>query len=571
MQAPLRTHAPQPQRGAVGVFGVLALGMTILFAVLTLDTGRLALEKRRLQEIADVAAIDAVRTAGVCSGAESMDAAAVSAAAQQSALRNGYTGDLINEAGAVQLGRMSTIAGLREFTETADAAASAVQVTARKLAVQSLVAGGWYGGTVALQATGVAVREPRAGFSVGSFFASVDSEDAVLLNSVLGELLGSAISVDALHYNGLVNAELTLAQLIDGAAVAGVGLSANTVEGLLEAELTVAQLLSVTAAALDADGDATATAAAEAATAMAAAAVSLDTFRVGDLLNVSGDDPEQALQSRVNAYALGTAALQLARKGETVHVPIEVSLPLGIGSAVASIHVTEAPRPAVGLPGRDEDGNWKTMAHTGQLELQLDVPVSGVPILPFGLDALNASALLSMRVEAASADAWLANIDCARATTLAHRVTIGALPRVATLSVGPLAFDITLLGGSVATITVAGSIPVGDDRPQDLLYSVSEAAPLPRPVQTAGTPLASALGASMNSLVVSLELNASGISVAVPAETLETRLLSEVLDPVLNAVDEEVLDPVLRALGVGLGGADVRLVSLDEDKARLVR
>ncbi|MBI5462858.1 MAG: hypothetical protein HY941_11800 [Gammaproteobacteria bacterium] len=566
-----RCASPRAQRGAVGLFGLLVLGISLVFVVLALDTGRLALEKRRLQEVADLAAIDALQQAGPCSGGESMDVTVARTAAQQSAARNGYAGDLSSEADAVLIGVVTTSGGVRQFAAAGAATASAVQVTATADVVRSLVAGGWYGGTIRLQAVAVAQREPLAGFWVGSFLASIDSEDATVLDGVLGGLLGAAVSVNALSYQALVDANVTLEQLIAGAA--GIGLAVNDVQGLLDAEVTVADFLSIVATALSADGDATAAAAVND---LQVAAAALGTITIGDLLSVTADNPDTALQSEVNAYALGTAALQLAREGQTLSMPVSATLPLGLGSVDVSLHITDAPQIAVGPPGRDADGNWKTPAHTAQMQLQIDAPVSVT--LPSLVDvSLN----LSLAAEVARADAWLASIQCASVNQPAHRVTIGAQPGVATLAVGryndmadpsseaDVTATATLGGAPLTSITISAAVDLGSD-PQDLNYTVSDATPLPQQ-QTVGTPLATALGNATQSLAGSLMLD-SNPPVNLPLLGLTDDLiegeLETMLTPLLTALDEAVLDPVLRSLGANLGGADIELFGLETDESR---
>ncbi len=574
-------RSPGAQRGAVGLFGLLVLMMGLGFVVLALDTGRLALEKRRLQEIADLAAIDAMQQAGLCSGTESLDVAAVRAAAQASALRNGYTGDLGAEANAVLLGDVDTVAGVRQFTASGSVAATAVQVTATAEVVRSLVAGGWYGGTLTLQAVAVAQREPKAGFQVGSFLTSVDSGDATVLNPVLGEMLGGTIALSAVSYQGLAAADISLQQLITGAQLAGISLAANSVEGLLATQVTVADFLSIVAAALsgDTDGDATAAAAVND---MSAAATVADTITIGDVLKVTADNPETAMESEVNAYALSSAAMQLARKGQTISMPVSATLPLGLGGVVASLHLIEAPQVAVGPPGRDVDGNWKTTASTGQAQLQIDAPLT---LSLLGL--VDVSMTLSVAAQAARTDAWLASIRCASVSQAAHQGIIGAQPGAATLVVGrytdindpnsalePVTAAVTLAatGAPLTSIAISATSSLSGDQ-QDLRYEVSVATPLPQP-QTVGIEMATALGNATQSLAVSLDMRTDppvNLPLLGLTDAMIEGALAPALSPLLTALDEAVLDPLLRALGANLGGADVELSSLDPGESRLVR
>ncbi|RMU35565.1 hypothetical protein ALP32_04526, partial [Pseudomonas avellanae] len=51
------TAMPARQRGAIGLIAALTLGLALLCALVVVDSGRLYLEKRSLQRIADIAAL----------------------------------------------------------------------------------------------------------------------------------------------------------------------------------------------------------------------------------------------------------------------------------------------------------------------------------------------------------------------------------------------------------------------------------------------------------------------------------------------------------------------------------
>ena len=58
---------PQQQRGAIGLMAAVTLGMVLLFMLLVVDSGRLYLEQRKLQRVADMAVLEAVSRGGTCS------------------------------------------------------------------------------------------------------------------------------------------------------------------------------------------------------------------------------------------------------------------------------------------------------------------------------------------------------------------------------------------------------------------------------------------------------------------------------------------------------------------------
>lgn len=85
------------QRGAIGVFGVVVLLLAVLFTAVVVDSARLWSQKRKLQSIADMAAIDAAKEVGGCPAGTTADMKTrVANAAQASALSNGYVGSLLS-------------------------------------------------------------------------------------------------------------------------------------------------------------------------------------------------------------------------------------------------------------------------------------------------------------------------------------------------------------------------------------------------------------------------------------------------------------------------------------------
>ncbi len=59
MSPRLQFCGPARQRGAIGLMAALTLTLALAFMLLVVDTGRLYLEKRSLQRVADMAALEA--------------------------------------------------------------------------------------------------------------------------------------------------------------------------------------------------------------------------------------------------------------------------------------------------------------------------------------------------------------------------------------------------------------------------------------------------------------------------------------------------------------------------------
>ncbi len=75
------------EAGSVLVLSIVGLTIAVIATALSVDIGRLAQERRRNQRVADMAALDAVRTL-VASPAPADPSVAVQAAASDSAVRN---------------------------------------------------------------------------------------------------------------------------------------------------------------------------------------------------------------------------------------------------------------------------------------------------------------------------------------------------------------------------------------------------------------------------------------------------------------------------------------------------
>ncbi|HBA66667.1 MAG TPA: hypothetical protein DCZ48_10930, partial [Methylococcaceae bacterium] len=245
LEMPFHKGTPPRQRGALGVLGGLVLLLSVLFTALAVDTGRLMLEHRRLQLVADMAALDASSQSGGCGDGT---LALAEAAAQTSAARNNHS---IADARTldVLLGNVSVgTGGVRNFTSDDPESSMAVQVTAGNTVPASLFAGGLLGREATLQATAVAERQALAGFCVGSGLLSFNTQDSIVLNALFGEILGSPLSLDAVSYQGIANARVSLLSLVQAAI--GVG----TVDELLHVPLVVGDLLQIYADALNASG-----------------------------------------------------------------------------------------------------------------------------------------------------------------------------------------------------------------------------------------------------------------------------------------------------------------------------
>ncbi|MGX2040314.1 pilus assembly protein TadG-related protein [Methylocaldum sp. MU1018] len=563
---PFRTSLSPPgfrrQRGAIGLLAALVLLPAVLFTALALDTGRLFLEKRKLQKIADLSALDAAH-AMACADDRKSEAVA---AARASAARNGYAGDLAAE-GGVKIGIVKTpeAQSKREFQEGAPGGADAVQVETRSTVPASLVAGGWFSdATVTLRAEAVGRSDAIAGISAGSFLARLDDG---ALNRLLGGLLGTNVNLDLVSYQGIADANLTLLDLIQAQG------SVGTVDELLALQMSVGDFIELMATALTNKGD----------SAVAADLSGLmvgvpDTLTLGDLLKVTTDDPEAAATASVNALDLLVLGAEVANGQNAIAIPAAGITVPGVASIGLSLRLIEPPQIAIGPAGQDENGNWRTQVQTAQARLGINL---GLVPMPLGIPLVLTIQLVNLQlaVDAAPTTAWLENVGCPAPDHPDGSATVGSQPGVITIAVGTLDANGEVTGpANVATVEVLGllgggvKVQIGASADVSVagdLQSTPFDGPFPQ-TETVGTPLDEGLNSALSSLAGSLDLQVMVGSLNVTLLNQVINLLVPILTPIITGLGDAVLTPLLEALGVNVGGADLGVFTVRFARPTLV-
>lgn len=186
---------PARQRGAIGLVGAVTLGIALLFVLLVVDSGRLYLEKRKLQRVADTAALEAVSRGGTCA-APNNNAAQF---ATQSAERNNFKVDA-DRTLAIACGTLATGADFMRTFSADPTKADAIRVIATHRvatsigdAIHTLFSARTLSQTSLLSATAVAAAPapPVATLTVRSTLLTVDSTKSAALNGLIGGLLGA--------------------------------------------------------------------------------------------------------------------------------------------------------------------------------------------------------------------------------------------------------------------------------------------------------------------------------------------------------------------------------------------
>lgn len=518
------------QRGAIGIFAVMTLMITILFVTLVVDTGRLWMQKRQLQSIADIAAIEAAKSLGCAPDIED-----VRAAAQSAAVANGFGGTLASTPNTVELGRVVTnAAGIRQF-DSSDGS-EAVRVVATRSVPASLFAGGLFNEQVLLSAEAVSIANmPIAAFSAGTSTVELNSQDSVLLNSLLSNVLGSNVNLSLVSYKGLADANVTLAQLI---AARG---DVASVDQLLDLNLTADEFLGMLSEALTATGSA----AAGSVQTLANAVTKNTTVKLGDVLNIASTNADGILDVGINALSLINTVVLAANGQNAITLPLAINVGSLINTST-TINVIEKPQIAIGPPAAN-NGTACTVARTAQVRI-----LSTASVNVLGLAKID----LGLNVAVAQGQAGLQSMDDDGSNT---EVVIGTMPGIAdvglTGSSGSGAASISALAGLVKLAEISLNLPLAQPAASELEYDVVRPAQdhLPQ-AQTTSTQvsssMANALGQSSALKVKLLGLDLLGIV---------GKVVEPIVRPLLVTLASSIIDPLLKLLGIQLGVLTVNL------------
>lgn len=486
-------RSPRKQRGAIGLMAAGTLALALVFMLLAVDSGRLYLEKRKLQSIADTSALEAANRGGQC-----ISATTANDYATQNANRNGFTVGPKRTL-AVTCGTLVTNASnLRIFTPDASKN-DAIRVIASHTVTSSVANGMWnvLNGTpftpqTVLSSTAVAaLAPPVAQLSIRSSLATVTSAQSPLLSLAIGTLLGGSLSITAAGWNGLLQTNVNLLNYLDQLAI-NLNVKAGDYDALLNTSVSASQLIDAAVKVLQKNGSAV-TAVVNDVLSIKAIAPNTQVLKVGDLLDIASGTPTAALNTNVQLFQLLEAVAQLSSSKNAVSAAAQISLPL-IGTVSIQTKVIEPPQlSAIGNPVLAKKGllnippTDQISVRTAQVRTLVTVQapiikaVSGVASLLTGLGTpvsqvvkgllnLNIPAVvggvlclvacnvtdvditqtLSIYIEAASAESHVTDFNCT--SPAAKSLSVQTTTVVATLAVGTV--DPVAAFSSSAPVTV---------------------------------------------------------------------------------------------------------------------
>ncbi|MGE8352214.1 MAG: pilus assembly protein TadG-related protein [Pseudomonas protegens] len=377
-----RFSGPARQRGAIGLMAAATLGLALLLMLLVVDSGRLYMEQRKLQRVADNAALEAVSRGGNCQ-------AGLTAAtyAGQSAVRNGFvvaTGStLTTTCGSLTTGANS----LRTFNAN-PAQSAAVRVIATNTVPISVASGvgalfspGPINLTTQLSATAVAAAPtpPLAQLSIRSTIGTVNSTNSPILNAVVGNMLGGSVNISAVGWKGLLDSDINLLRYLDQLAI-DLGVAAGNYTQLLNTQASLTRLIQTAATVVQANG-ATADILAALGALQVAVSAQIPQLKLGDILKLQTGAASTALDANLQLFQLLQAMIQLANSKSAVAAVIPANL-LGLANVTVRVKVIEPPQfSAVGDPRLailDPLGANRIYVRTAQVRTLVSVNLTGL-------------------------------------------------------------------------------------------------------------------------------------------------------------------------------------------------
>jgi len=573
-------------RGAVIPIVALLLPVLMVMTGFAVDLGRQRASRRDMQAVADVVSLDMARLADgrVLSVIQAGDAThpPAESALQSSALRN----EIARSQLTLSWGVWDPTS--RTFTPVVDD--TVVPNAAKIVATEST---DYYfqpgSGAVTRQAIGSFVRDPRAEFLLGSTLVNVTPNQSWLIGKLLSFIIPGA---DVLGYEGLANAQVSLADL-------GAGVGAGTVGELLDAQVTLGQLLDITAEALSAQGNTVGLEVLtdlQAIVASAGADVQDLSLRLGDLVGATTTDPDAGLVGSASVPQLLSLAAVLSGGENFLSIPATVINVAGLSRVELKLHVIEAP-----IRVGTRDGATGTTKQVG-VEAAIVVDVGGskdqrpcelpapeqsrLGILLGGVFALLNCVLTPLAASPLKVDVdGEIGLDLSVAgVTAGQGILCGQRRLGIDYSSSPLQVDVdtdltttvtfdgkplTLLG-----FTLPASL-LSQDGPQgSLLFEALDSGPVHQsfaqvmPDGSLGGPTARIGGQTLG---ISNLLEVNGIKVNLLDQELPrlgeiaTGLVQPMINDIVGAVDSFLVAELSRLLGLNLGGADITPQWMDCD------
>lgn len=408
----------------------------------------------------------------------------------------------------------------------------------------------------------------QACFKIGSYAARLDASTSPLFTSLLNGALGN-LSVGAATYQGLANANVTLAGIATALGLGGV-------DQLASANVTARQVILAAATVLSQNGD---TANAAALNAIAAQLGSGQAVNLGGVIDATTGGATAATAT-INVLDLISGTAFLANGSSALSIP-GVTTNLGLSNLTTSANLIQGAQEKCGKRGIVASTSQSDVTITGNLA---DVATpSAINGLNLSVDANSTSIALHL----ASAKGTLTDIICGAGTSVSPqgvdvevKSELGTVSRLSqtiklngTLGSGVLGGLLGGLLGNIASVQVVGTLALSAVTSQPATTRTAQIR-VPNNPTTWTKPVSTGsgdLGLNTANVVATwtsgptlvaktlLGLNTT-LSLAQQAQLLNnvvSSVSSSFVNPLVTTLNDTLINPLSGLLGLSLGGADV--------------
>lgn len=568
-------------RGAnFAVMAALCTPVALVLMAVAIDEGSLYTERRAAQSVTDLAAIAAGSN---IANAEQAVLAALG--------DNGLTGATVGSGTptpgkpmvSIVRGRYTPTATVGQRFEAGKTPYNAVSVSLRKIGVMHF--GGAFMSPPMIGTNAIASTTPQATFSIGSRLAAVDTSSSPLLNTILGDLLGTNISLNAMDYNALIGADINVLTFLDQLAIK-LNLTGVSYSDVLASKATLTQIISAMASIPGLDSRSKLALQTMAAGATNAIKIPLDhLIGLGSVGRLGLGQRPAGLTVDADALSMVKAAANLAGGAKQIALNTGINV-LGLLKIDALLAVGEPPQSTPWLTV----GEKGAKVRTAQTRLKLEVIIGGSN--PSAIVEL-VSVTIPLNVEVAYAEAELKDISCSTGRPESRKVTIDARPgiveahlakndstdfadftKLQSFSYADLATaNIKILGIvnlQLLEVKAKADIKIDNQATTTLVFDDADII-AKRVKKTVTKDYATSL---TSSLLERLDLKGYLLGVRLSLSDIVLKPLTAALLPLLTSVTSQldaILFNLLSSLGITLGEADVRVTGATCGRSVLVQ
>ncbi|MCY1398315.1 hypothetical protein D9M71_133440 [compost metagenome] len=565
-------RGPRQQHGAIGLMAALTLGLALLFMVVVLDSGRLYMEQRSLQRVADMAALEAANARGTCIVPDLSAHSLATAAAS----RNGFVIDagrrLETQCGSLQIGPDHLRVFIADATKD-----EAIRVVARYTVSTSIAAGVYAlagGNAIALttqlaaQSVAASPGPPLAMLNIRSSLVSIDSANSLLLNTLFTALLGSQVNLSLAQWDGLLKTNINLLNYFDALAVE-LGVSAGDYNQLLASQTTATHLINAMITTVTQNGPLANVSSGLGK--LQVGASNSKTVKLGEVFSIANGTPKSGLDAQIQLFQLVQAFVQLANSKSAAAVDVPASV-LGLADLTTKVQIIQPPQfSVVGNPKlakASPTGANKIYVRTAQIRVLITARLNVVSALAGTINLLGAllnihllpdGLNLDVGLEVASANSYVTDYDCTSAASKSLSVRNEAAAvnvRIGKLNASNFLSSTTPAIATPMVLISVGALDVGLGVNSPVFSNVSNYTFQNPP--DLNKPSANHISRSDN-IVNSLSATLSGITLSpqIPLVSTILTLITGAVSGLLSSLLDPIINNLLALLGVDLAKIDV--------------